>query len=107
MDGKPETIVFYQKNNMTNHPELAEKSDIIKDNRIIFSGFAKILPAENSNGFYLETNNTLYKYSIDPMCCPSGFYRLRFISENCEFKPVFQQEIRYLKVSDDVVKKQE
>lgn len=73
-------------------------TDIVKNNKIIFSTTednSRIVKAENNNGFYIEWNNSKYGYS---RCCEEGFTRTRFVYKGDQFIPVYEQEVRYLKI---------
>jgi hypothetical protein len=66
---------------------------IVKNNKIIFqTSYGKILPTKTTNGFYLEWDRT-YKD-------PHGYILTRFIFENGKFKPIYEQEIFYIRVED-------
>lgn len=71
-------------------------ADIIKNGEIIFSTTghnSAIIPADTSNGFYVEQSDTVG-------CCATGFLRTRFVFENGEFIPIYEQEVKYLKVKE-------
>lgn len=95
-DNNNEKIVTY---NMTQSATAGSyKTDIIKGNKIIFSSRednSRIIKPENGNGFYIEWNNPKYGY---PRCCEEGFTRTRFVYKDNQFIPVYEQEVRYLKI---------
>lgn len=95
-DGQPETIVQY---NFAGRADGGSyRSDIIKDNNIIFSvqeDRASIIPADTPDGFYVEWHNDK---DTQGRCCPEGFTRSRFVFDNNKFVPVYEQDVRYLKV---------
>lgn len=75
-------------------------TDILKNYKIIFSTTednSRIIEADNNNGFYIEWNNSKYGY---PRCCEDGFTRTRFVYKDNKFIPVYEQEVRYLKIGD-------
>ncbi len=68
---------------------------IIKDNKIILSfplQRGDILPAENGNGLVV-------KHDIfgDTYACPDGYTLYKIAYENNMFKPIWEQEVRYIK----------
>lgn len=95
-DNRPETIVVY---NYTKRVDAGSyHSDIIKDNHIIFSvqeDNSSIIPADTANGFYIEWRSGKI---FGARCCPEGFVRTRFVFKNGEFVPIYEQEVKYLKV---------
>lgn len=98
-DNNNEKIVTY---NITQSATAGSyKTDIIKGNKIIFSSTednSSIIKSENRNGFYVEWNNRKYQY---PRCCEEGFTRTRFVFKDNKFIPVYEQEVRYLKIGID------
>lgn len=98
-DGVLETIVTY--NFVGSADAGSYRSDIIKGNNIIFSvqeDNASIIQADTSNGFYVE-----WKSADDPTprCCPNGFKRARFIFKDGKFTPIYEQEVKYLKIGKE------
>ncbi len=97
-DGIPETIVTY---NYTGAADAGSyRSDIIKGNNIIFSvqeDNASIKPADTTNGFYVEWANL----GDGGRCCSEGFIRTRFVLKDGKFVPIYEQEVRYLKVGKE------
>ncbi len=74
------------------------KTDIIKGDKIVFSSTednSSIVKSENGNGFYVEWNNPKYQYS---RCCEEGLTRTRFAYKSHQFIPIYEQEVRYLKI---------
>lgn len=74
------------------------KTDIIKNNKIVFSSKednSRIIKTENGNGFYIEWNNPKYSF---PRCCEEGITRTRFVYKDNKFTPVYEQDVRYLKI---------
>jgi hypothetical protein len=76
---------------------------IIKNDKIIFSirvglvglGLEK---SNTGNGFYVHwTNDELTSRGL---CCPIGYMRTRFVYENGEFKPIYEQEVLYIDIND-------
>lgn len=99
-DGLAETIAY---TNMTGAADGGSyTSDIIKGNNIIFSvqeDNSMIIPADTSNGFYIEWGQV-----GDPnagRCCEEGIKRTRFVFKDNKFIPIYEQEIRYLKVGKE------
>lgn len=98
-DEGTETIVSY---NFTGAADAGSyRSDIIKGKNIIFSvqeDNAGIVPADTPNGFYIE-----WRSPNDPSarCCAEGFMRTRFVYEDGKFIPLFEQEVKYLKVGKE------
>lgn len=95
-DGIPETIVTY---NFAGRADGGSyMTDIIKGNNIIFSvqeDRSSIIPADTINGFYVEWGDT---NESGGRCCPEGFYRTRFIFKDNKFEPIYEQEVKYLKI---------
>lgn len=70
---------------------------IIKDNKIILSfplEHGSIERSKDGNGFYVR--HQLYLNNAGA-CCASGYRLYRVIYENGEFKPVWEQDVTYLK----------
>ena len=95
-DGKKETIVNY---NVTGAADAGSyNSDIVKGDQIVFSvreDNSKIIPADTDNGFYVEWANGEFG---SPRCCAEGIMRTRFVWRDNEFAPIYEQEVRYLKI---------
>lgn len=99
-DGITETIVY------TNMAGAADggsyTSDIIKGNNIIFSvseDNSMIIPADTPNGFYIEWGAV-----GDPnsgRCCEEGIHRTRFVFKDNKFVPIYEQEVKYLKIGKE------
>ena len=97
-DGIKEEIIEY---NFTNRADAgSSNSDIIKNNNIIFSvkeDNSRIVPADTSNGFYVEWRKQDYVY---PRCCEPGFIRTRFVFKEGKFIPLYEQEVKYMIVGN-------
>jgi hypothetical protein len=66
---------------------------IVKNNKIIFqTSYGIIIPSKTGNGFYLEWEKS-YKD-------PHGYILTRFVFEDKQFKPVYEQEVFYIRVED-------
>ena len=76
------------------------RTDIIKNDTIIFSlgeDESYIKPADTNNGFFVE-----WRIPDDtPRCCPEGYRRTRFVFQDGKFIPIYEQEIRYMKVGSE------
>lgn len=98
-DGSKEMIATL---NYTSSADSGSTSaDIIKNGKIIFSineSQSSIVQAETNNGFYVE-----WRIPDDQSshCCETGFIRTRFVYENNTFKPLYEQEVRYIKVGSN------
>lgn len=96
LDNNKETILTLSVPELNHAPH---RIDIVKNGKIIFSysGYQpEIEPSKTNNGFYLlwtsgEQLNSGY-------CCPSGQMRTRFVYDNHEFNPIWEQEIVYAKI---------
>lgn len=74
------------------------RAAIIKDGKIIFSvteDKSFIVPADTSNGFYVEWKDPK---DDSALCCQTGYIRTRFVYEGGKFKPLYEQEVRFLLV---------
>lgn len=72
-------------------------ADIIKNGEIIFSTTghnSAIVPADTNNGFYVEQSDAVG-------CCAAGYLRTRFVFENDKFIPIYEQDVKYLKVKEN------
>lgn len=98
-DGNKETVFTL---NYTDSADGGSTStDIIKNGKIIFSineSQSKIVQAETNNGFYVEWG---IPDDQSPHCCEAGFMRTRFVYEDHIFKPLYEQEVRYIKVGTE------
>lgn len=100
-DGNPETIVSVDTGG--NHPPIGYY--IIQGENIIFSGgFGTILlsglvPSPDGNGFSL---NWVADKHLEGrgLCCALGYTSTRFVFENGEFIPVYEQDNRYFEVEN-------
>lgn len=95
-DGLKESIVLLNYSDSADSGSTS--TDIIEDGEIIFSvneSQSSIVQAETNNGFYIE-----WRIPDDqsPHCCDAGFMRTRFVYEDSMFKPLYEQEVRYVKV---------
>lgn len=90
-DGNKEQIVNWTEMGAN---VLGGKTIVIKNNKEIFSTnqstFSILRPATDSNGFYLEWD--------DNHKMRDGCVVTRFVFENNEFKPIYEQKIRYIRV---------
>jgi len=72
------------------------KFDVDKDGKVIFDAsgidYTRIVPAKDGNGFFLEWNDN-YKM-LD------GYMRTRFIYDGKKFVPVYEQQIRYVRIRE-------
>lgn len=98
-DGVSETIVTY---NFAGRADGGSyQTDVIKGNNVIFSAQedrSSIVPADTTNGFYVEWGDT---NEFGGRCCPEGFYRTRFIYKDGKFAPIYEQEVKYLKIGKE------
>ena len=99
-DGLKETIVSLCGTGGNHCPH---EIIIVKNNEIIFSASKgisglNITKTNTGNGFYMQWTNS--ELTANGFCCPLGYMKTRFIFENGEFKPIYEQEIRYIKVND-------
>lgn len=98
-DGVAETIVSYNFTGAANAGSY--RSDIIKGNSIIFSvqeDNASIVPADTIDGFYVEWRST---DDPAPRCCEEGFRRTRFVFKDKKFTPIYEQEVKYLRIGKE------
>lgn len=90
-DGKKETMITLTEMGAN---VIGAKSIIIKDEKIIFSteaeSFSGITPAKNGNGFYITWDDN-YKQR-------DGHSITRFIHNGEKFVPVYEQQIRYVRI---------
>lgn len=69
---------------------------IVKNGKIIFSvneDKSFIVPADTTNGFYVEWRDPK---DDSALCCQTGYIRTRFVYEDGKFKPIYEQEVRYV-----------
>ena len=98
-DGIAETVVSY--NFVGSADAGSYRSDIIKGDNIIFSvqeDNASIVPADTTNGFYVEWRSA---DDFAPRCCEEGFKRTRFIFKDGKYTPIYEQEVKYLKIGKE------
>lgn len=73
---------------------------VVKDNQIIFesglTSFSTFTPAENGKGFLLEWDDNYKKRD--------GFMLTKFIYDNEKFVPVYEQQVRYVRINNDLEK---
>ncbi|GAB4028015.1 MAG: hypothetical protein Fur0011_7190 [Candidatus Microgenomates bacterium] len=96
VDGDDENETIIHKNINCRATGGSVNADIIKNGEIIFSTTghnSEIIPADTNNGFYVEQSDTVG-------CCATGFLRTRFVIQEGEFVPVYEQEVKYLKVKE-------
>lgn len=90
-DGKQERFLYF---NLMGANVGESWVEIIKDNKVIFDAsgndYTKIIPAKDGNGFFLEWNDN-YKMS-------DGYMRTRFVYDGKKFIPVYEQQIRYVRI---------
>lgn len=81
-----------------NHPPhygYVIKNDFIILSMLLESG--SIEPTSSGNGFYLRN---IIRDDGQPLCCPSGYRLYRIVYEDGFFRPVWEQEVKYIKVND-------
>lgn len=96
-DNKDEAIVH--KNYNCRADGGSTSTDIVKDNKIIFSADgddATILPADTNNGFYVEQRLS----DNSARCCSTGVLRTRFVLKDNKFVPIYEQEIKFMQVQE-------
>lgn len=68
--------------------------EIVKDNKVIFDAsgndYTKIVPTKDGNGFFLEWNDNYKMFD--------GYMRTRFVYDGTKFVPVYEQQIRYVRI---------
>lgn len=98
-DGNPEMVVMY--NSVAAADAGSYHTDVVQGDIIIFSVLednAAILAADTTNGFYVEWRSPK---DSSARCCPEGFMRTRFVYKDGTFIPLFEQEVKYLKVGKE------
>lgn len=94
-DGKKEEI-FITSNKLVNHPP---HNAYISKNGSIFLHIplqnGSVEPVKNGTGFYVKQQN--YDNGLGA-CCPGGYRVYRVIFEDNSYKPVWEQDVEYLKV---------
>ncbi len=71
---------------------------IVKNGKVIFTvteNKSFIVPADTTDGFYVEWKNPS---DDSALCCQTGYIRTRFVYDDGEFVPVYEQEVRYVLV---------
>jgi hypothetical protein len=103
-DGNSETVLSVCSYGGNHCPH---KIMILKNDKIIFSVSAGIVgldvtKSDTGNGFYVEWTPSLNDGSKwdQGLCCPVGYKKTRFVFEEKEFKPVYEQEILYSMIED-------
>lgn len=79
-----------------NHPPYS--GYIIKNGVIILSmplNSGGIEPAKDGNGFYVQHK----VYDDQGLCCPLGYRLYRVVYKDNSFKPVWEQEVKYIRVN--------
>jgi len=103
LDGVPELILSIDTGG--NHPPLAYY--IVEGKQIIFTGgfdtllLSGIEPSSDGNGFTLNWVDNKHLIGRG-LCCALGYTSTRFIHENGEFRPIYEQDNRYFKVENIV-----
>lgn len=80
-----------------NHPP--HEGFILKNDTIILSmplNSGGIDPSTDGNGFYVKHQ----VYDDQPMCCPLKYRLYRVINEDGKFRPVWEQEVTYIRFND-------
>ena len=98
-DGNQEKVVVY--NSVAAADAGSYHADVIQCDTIIFSVVednAAIVPADTTNGFYIEWRSSK---DVTARCCPDGFMRTRFVYKDGQFIPLYEQEVKYLKVGKE------
>lgn len=98
-DGIDEQVVTY--NFVGSADAGSYRSDIVKGDKIIFSvqeDNARIVPADTTNGFYVEWRRANDRGG---RCCPEGYIRTRVVFKDGRFIPLFEQEVKYLKIGKE------
>jgi len=96
-DNKDEAIVH--KNYNCRADGGSTSADIVKDNKIIFSANgddATIIPADTNNGFYVEQR----LFDDSARCCSTGVLRTRFVLEDNQFVPIYEQKVKFMQVKE-------
>lgn len=102
-DGEKETILGLCSAYGKNCPH---QMIVLKDTAMIFSVYAGLIgldlvEQETGNGFYVHWVPTGTDEKWDKgLCCPLGYVRTRFVYEDGVFKPVYEQDVWYVKVQN-------
>lgn len=99
-DGEKEQIVL-TANEGGNHPY--HSGYILKNGQIILHiplNNGTIEPSTDGNGFYAKTVPLEDKFLKLGACCSAGYRIYRVIFEQGKFKPVWEQNVFYLRVAD-------
>ena len=102
-DGTEETVIALCHGG--NH--CPDSAMVVKDNKIIFSStnavsMPDIIPAETKNGFYFTwtPQSTTDDIWDEGLCCSLGHIKTRFVFGSGKLVPVYEEEVRYLKVKN-------
>ena len=98
-DGKSESIISLAENGVNHPPHYWQ---ILKSGMVIFTFnefMAKIYSSDTNNGFFIEWYPE--KVFDQGLCCPSGLTRTRFVYQDNQFVPVYEQDIVFLKVGKE------
>lgn len=99
IDGKNEMILSLGGVGGNHFPHITK---IIKNNEVIFSveeTQPTIEETKTHDGFYVNWSN-MYKDFPIGQCCPTGSTRTRFVFKDNKFIPVWEQEIKYIKIGN-------
>lgn len=69
---------------------------VVKGDKVIFvvrEDESFIVPADTANGFYVEWRDP---NDDSAKCCQQGYKRTRFVYEDGKFKPLYEQDVRYM-----------
>lgn len=71
---------------------------IVKGDKVIFvvrEDESFIVPADTPNGFYVKWRSP---DDDSARCCPRGYMKTRFVYEDGKFKPLYEQDVRFVVV---------
>ena len=97
LDDIPEDIIETEYLDSQHPPS---EGYIVKNGTIILSTGLQggsIEPTKDRNGFYLKNS---IRDDGQPLCCPSGYRLYRIVYEKGFFRPVWEQEVKYVRVKD-------
>ena len=100
-DGIPEKILWVSDAG-GNHPP--HRFQIVQNERIIFEAGVSALvreldPHPTQNGFILKWLDEKH-HEGRGLCCPIGYTATRFVFDNGEFVPIYEQDNRYYQVEN-------
>ena len=100
-DGMPEKILWVSDAG-GNHPP--HRFQIVQNERIIFEAGVSALvrdldPHPTQNGFILKWLDEKH-HEGRGLCCPIGYTATRFVFDDGEFVPVYEQDNRYFQVEN-------